>query len=73
VDPYSYTSGESDVDCAEAFIEMNEEEKRDRVQDLWKRTLAKAKGAVKVIEIFGDLNRRIYLYGSDKKHDYLIE
>lgn len=28
---------------------------------------------MKVIEIFGDLNRRIYLYGSDKKHDYLIE
>lgn len=26
-----------------------------------------------MIEIFGDLNRRIYLYGSDKKHDYLIE
>lgn len=41
--------------------------------DLWQETIAKAKGAVKVIEIFGDLNRRIYLYGSDKKHDYLYE
>lgn len=52
---------------------MSEKEQQERVFELWRRTLAKAKGAVRVIEIFGDLNRRIYLYGSDKKHDYLIE
>ncbi len=52
---------------------MMDDEKEHRVMELWKKTVAKAKGAVKVIQIFGDLNRRIYLYGSDKKHDYLIE
>jgi len=55
------------------FLAMDEDEQQNRVMELWSRTLAKARGAVKVIEIFGDLNRRIYLYGSDKKHDYLYE
>ena len=35
--------------------------------------MAKLRGAVRVLEIFGDLNRRLYLYGSNKKQDYLIE
>lgn len=43
------------------------DEKEYRIMELWKKMIAKAKGAVKVIDIFGDLNRRIYLYGSDKK------
>lgn len=72
-DSFNYTTGESDVDCQEMFLAMDEEEQQNRVLELWQRTLAKARGAVKVIEIFGDLNRRIYLYGSDKKHDYLYE
>ena len=35
--------------------------------------MAKLRGAVRVLEIFGDLNRRLYLYGSNKKQDYLVE
>lgn len=52
---------------------MDEEEKANHIMSLWLRTMAKLRGAVKVLEIFGDLNRRLYLYGSDKKQDYLIE
>ena len=72
-DSFEYTSGESDEEAEELFLAMDEYEQTNRVVELWQRTLAKARGAVKVIEIFGDLNRRIYLYGSDKKHDYLYE
>ena len=52
---------------------MNDAEREIQIVHLWNLALAKARGAVKVIEIFGDLNRKIYLYGSDKKHDYLYD
>lgn len=52
---------------------LSDEERSDRMCFLWRRSIAKLRGAVKVLEIFGDLNRRLYLYGSNKKQDYLIE
>lgn len=47
---------------------MTEEERAERVAHLWRRALAKTRGAVQVILTFGDLNRRIFLYGSTKKN-----
>ena len=70
-DPYQYSSGESDSECQMMFGAMTEEEKEERVVELWNRTLGKARGAVSVLSIFGDLNRMIYLHGSTKKHEYL--
>jgi hypothetical protein len=50
---------------------MTDLEKAERVADLWRATLGKARGAVGVLQTFGDLNRRIYLHGSSKKNDAL--
>jgi hypothetical protein len=50
---------------------MSDEKRFERVADLWRATLAKARGAVHVINTFGDLNRRIYLHGSTKKLEAL--
>ena len=47
---------------------MTDQERADRVAHLWKMALAKTRGAVQVILTFGDLNRRIFLYGSTKKN-----
>ncbi|CDW89105.1 cation channel family protein [Stylonychia lemnae] len=52
-DSFLYTSGESDLDAEEIFLGMDEYEQQNRIVELWQRTLAKARGAVKVIEIFG--------------------
>lgn len=43
----------------------------EKVQKLWKRCLAKTRGAVQIINTFGDLNRRIYLHGSTRKHEFI--
>lgn len=50
---------------------MNDDKKVERIADLWRALLAKANGAVHVINTFGDLNRRIYLHGSTKKLEAL--
>lgn len=50
---------------------MDEEQKFERVAELWCLAIAKAKGAVQVINTFGDLNRVIYYYGSTKKDDHV--
>lgn len=64
----TYSSGESDHDTRVAFQKMTDQERADRVAHLWKRGLAKTFGAVQVINTFGDLGRRIFLYGSVKKN-----
>jgi Ion transport protein len=67
----SYSSGESDEETRHAYIRMTDEERAERVAHLWRRALAKTRGAVQVILTFGDLNRRIFLYGSSKKNEEL--
>jgi hypothetical protein len=42
---------------------MLEFEKTERVKELWKNVIGKLKGAVMILNRFGDLNRRLYLYG----------
>ena len=49
---------------------MNYIEKRRRIRHLWNITIRKALGAVKVIHTFRDLNMDLYLYGSNKKHEF---
>jgi hypothetical protein len=44
---------------------MKEREKKQRVRTLWYMMLAKAKGAVLVLERFSWLTRRIYLFGTN--------
>ncbi len=36
---------------------------------LWHRAYLKAKGAAHVLAKFGDLNKKIYLYGAEKKKE----
>jgi len=50
---------------------MEQDERDERVADLWRATLAKAKGAGMVLNKFNGLNRRIYIHGSTKKHEDL--
>ena len=40
---------------------------------LWYKVLAKAKGAVLVLNVFRQLTRRIYLFGTSKKLKYVVE
>jgi len=60
-----YSSGESEVE--DDFAMKTEEQQIQRIAELWCMTIAKAKGAAKVILRFGDLNRVIYYHGSTKK------
>jgi hypothetical protein len=64
----TYSSGESDDETKQAFLKMTDSERAERVAHLWRRNLAKARGAAQVINTFGDLGRRIFLYGSVKKN-----
>lgn len=52
---------------------MKEKEKLKRVRSLWYMMLAKAKGAVLVLDRFSTLTRRIYLFGTSKKLKFEIE
>lgn len=42
----TYSSGESDTETTVAFQQMTEQEKAERINHLWKRALAKTRGAV---------------------------
>jgi len=52
---------------------MKEKDKQRRIRTLWYKLLAKAKGAVLVLDRFSSLTRRIYLFGTSKKLKYLVE
>lgn len=66
-----YTSGESDDEVRNHFRQLNEEHKVERIADLWRAAIAKSRGAVFTINVFGDLNRHIirekFIHGSNKK------
>ena len=71
-----YDEGESGDDenrLGRAFLKMKEKEKLKRVRSLWYMMLAKAKGAVLVLDRFSTLTRRIYLFGTSKKLKFEIE
>lgn len=48
---------------------MDKDERDERVADLWRATVAKAKGAGMLLNKFSGLNRRIYVHGSNKHHE----
>lgn len=48
---------------------MREEEKAERVAELWREMLAKSRGAVRILNKLSDLNRHIYLHGSTRKKE----
>jgi hypothetical protein len=52
---------------------MREKKKLERVGMLWYAVLAKAKGAVLVLDRFSNLTRRIYLFGTSQKLDLKYE
>jgi hypothetical protein len=58
-----YSSGESDFSAEQDYLEMTSDQQAEHIEYLWERARAKLIGAVKVINTFGDINRRIYLYG----------
>jgi hypothetical protein len=64
-----YSSGESDDETRGQFALMTEEERAERVADLWRTMLAKSKGAVRILNKLSDLNRHIYLHGSTRKKE----
>jgi len=48
-------------------------EQYENMRQLWHRIYVKSRGAVKILHRFGDLNRRIYLFGVSKKLDLVEE
>ena len=71
-----YSSGESGDEenkLGRLFLKMKEKDKKKRIKRLWYLMLAKAKGAVLVLDRFSQLTRRIYLFGTSKKLTYLVE
>lgn len=64
-----YSCGESDEEISDRFSLMNEEERAERVADLWRTMLAKSRGAVRILNKLSDLNRHIYLHGSTRKKE----
>jgi hypothetical protein len=65
-----YSSGESDEECQIKYEQMDDDGKIERIEELWKNTNNKAKGAAMLLNRFGDLNRRLYLYG---KRDLIMQ
>lgn len=63
----AYTSGESDTEFDCPYNLLNKHEKVERVMYLWKRVFLKSKGAAHILSKFGELNKKIYLYGAAKK------
>lgn len=49
------------------FSQMNREQRELRMKYLWHRAYAKARGASHILIKFGDLNKKIYIYGAKKK------
>jgi hypothetical protein len=50
---------------------MDEDKRRDHITFLWRRAIVKSIASAKILNVFGDLNRIIYLYGSSKKHEFI--
>jgi hypothetical protein len=48
---------------------MDEEERAERVADLWRVMLAKSRGAVFILNKLSDINRHVYLHGSIRKKE----
>ena len=46
------------------YLTLTSDQKKERVRYLWKRAIAKIKGAVLVLVRFGDLEKRINLFGT---------
>ena len=71
-----YSSGDSGDDenkLGRQFLKAKEREKTRIMFKLWYKVLAKAKGAVLVLNVFRQLTRRIYLFGTSKKLKYVVE
>lgn len=71
-----YSSGESGDEenkLGRQFLKMKERDKQKKIRLLWYKLLAKAKGAVLVLDRFSQLTRRIYLFGTSKKLKYRLE
>jgi len=66
-------SGDEENRLGRLFLKMKEKEKQKRIRSLWYMMLAKAKGAVLVLDRFSSLTRRIYLFGTSKKLKFEIE
>jgi len=76
MDEVIYSSGESGDEenkLGRLYLKMKEREKQKRIRTLWYKMLAKAKGAVLILDRFSSLTRRIYLFGTSKKLKYLVE
>jgi len=62
-----YTTGESDTEFEVPFTNLSKVQRELRMKFLWHRAYAKARGASHILIKFGDLNKKIYIYGAKKK------
>lgn len=76
----SYSSGDSNAsDVQESdeergpYNELDNLGKEDRMLYLWQRCYAKIRGAVLVIIRFGDLEKRINLFGTSMKFEFILQ
>lgn len=52
---------------------LDKELRVERAKYLWKRCYAKIRGAVLVLARFGDLEKRLYLFGTSLKFDFILQ
>jgi hypothetical protein len=76
----TFSSGDSNASDVQLSDEerlpiegLDTDERKKRVKYLWTRAIAKIKGAVLVLIRFGDLEKRINLFGTSIKFDFEIQ
>lgn len=61
--------GETGSEFEINFSDLTRKEKEERLRFLWHRMYLKARGGARVLQQFGELNSKIYLYGAAKRPD----
>jgi len=73
-----YSSGNTSEEEGEGnlksiYLKMSEEKQDDHIFDLWKKLYSKVRGALKIINTFGDIAMELNVLGKDKKTKELEE
>ena len=78
MDSIVYSSGNTSEEEGEGnlksiYLKMSEEKQDDHIFDLWKKLYSKVRGALKIINTFGDIAMELNVLGKDKKTKELEE
>ena len=77
LDSIAYSSGntseEIEGNLKQIYLAMSEEKQDDHIFDLWKKLYSRLRGALKIINTFGDIAMELNVLGKDKKSKELEE